>query len=112
MTTNNHHLWMLIDEIFGEKNIVANFTWWSKYTLSNDSKTVSCQHENILSDAKNLNVCKIGVLARTPEMDKSYKIQMKILRERGKQHPCTQKTVKMNIDIHKSSQKVSGGIVQ
>ena len=68
-----HHLQMLMDEIFGEQNIVANFTWWSKYTLSNDSKTVSYQHENILSYAKNLEVCQIGVLPRTPEMDKSYK---------------------------------------
>ncbi len=68
-----HHLRMLMDEIFGARNIVANFTWWSKYTLSNDSKTVSYQHENILSYAKNLNECEIGVLPRTPEMDKSYK---------------------------------------
>ena len=68
-----HHLRMLMDEIFGEQNIVANFTWWSKYTLSNDSKTVSYQHENILAYAKNLDVCQIGVLPRTPEMDKSYK---------------------------------------
>ena len=68
-----HHLRMLMDEIFGEQNIVANFTWWSKYTLSNDSKTVSYQHENILAYAKNLEVCQIGVLPRTPEMDKSYK---------------------------------------
>ncbi len=68
-----HHLRMLMDEIFGPRNIVANFTWWSKYTLSNDSKTVSYQHENILSYAKNLDVCEIGVLPRTPEMDKSYK---------------------------------------
>ena len=68
-----HHLRMLMDEIFGEQNIVANFTWWSKYTLSNDSKTVSYQHENILAYAKNLGVCQIGVLPRTPEMDKSYK---------------------------------------
>ena len=68
-----HRLRMLMDEIFGEQNIVANFTWWSKYTLSNDSKTVSYQHENILSYAKNLETCQIGVLPRTPEMDKSYK---------------------------------------
>ena len=68
-----HHLRMLMDEIFGGQNIVANFTWWSKYTLSNDSKTVSYQHENIIAYAKNLEVCEIGVLPRTPEMNKSYK---------------------------------------
>ncbi len=68
-----HHLRMLMDEIFGAENIVANFTWWSKYTLANDSKTVSYQHENILSYAKNLDTCQIGVLPRTAEMDKTYK---------------------------------------
>ena len=68
-----HHLRMLMDEIFGAENIVANFTWWSKYTLSNDSKTVSSQHENILAYAKNRDICQIGVLPRTKEMDKAYK---------------------------------------
>ena len=68
-----HHLRMLMDEIFGGQNIIANFTWWSKYTVSNDSKTVSYQHENILSYAKNRDICKIGLLPRTAEMDKTYK---------------------------------------
>ena len=68
-----HHLRMLMDEIFGEANRVANFTWWSKYTLSNDSKTVSSQHENILAYAKNRDICQIGLLPRTKEMDRAYK---------------------------------------
>ena len=68
-----HHLRMLMDEVFGDSNIVANFAWWSKYTLSNDSKRVSYQHENILSYAKDVAVCQIGVLPRTKEMDKAYK---------------------------------------
>ena len=68
-----HHLRMLMDEIFGAANIIANFTWWSKYTLSNDSKTVSYQHENILAYAKDLRACEIGVLPRTAEMNRAYK---------------------------------------
>ena len=68
-----HHLRMLMDEIFGAENIVANFTWWSKYTLSNDSKTVSYQHENVLSYAKDMDICEIGVLPRTEEMNQAYK---------------------------------------
>ena len=68
-----HHLRMLMDDIFGAENIVANFTWWSKYTLSNDSKTVSYQHENVLSYAKDIETCEIGVLPRTEEMNKAYK---------------------------------------
>ena len=69
----HHHLRMLMDEIFGAKNMIANFAWWSKYTLSNDSKSVSYQHENILFYAKASDVCQIGVLPRTAEMDKTYK---------------------------------------
>ena len=68
-----HHLRMLMDEVFGEGNFVASFTWWSKYTLSNDSKTVSYQHENILFYAKDSSVCQIGVLPRTEDMNKAYK---------------------------------------
>ena len=68
-----HHLRMLMDEVFGESNVIANFTWWSKYTLSNDSKSVSSQHENITAYAKNEQACEIGVLPRTEEMNKAYK---------------------------------------
>ena len=68
-----HHLRMLMDEIFGEQNIIANFIWWSKYTVANDSKTISYQHENILAYAKSLETCDIGVLPRTEEMNKTYK---------------------------------------
>ena len=68
-----HRLRMMMDEIFGIKNFVANVIWWSKYTLSNDSKTISYQHENILIYAKNSIICKIGMLPRTEEMDKAYK---------------------------------------
>ena len=68
-----HHLRMMMDEIFGAENFVANVIWWSKYTLSNDSKTISYQHENILSYAKDMAVCKIGILPRTEEMNKAYR---------------------------------------
>ena len=68
-----HHLRMMMDEIFGPANFIANVAWWSKYTLSNDAKRVSYQHENILFYAKSVNEFQIGLLDRTEEMDKAYK---------------------------------------
>ena len=68
-----HHLRMMMDEIFGAANFVTNIAWWSKYTLSNDAKRVSYQHENILFYAKSVNEFQIGLLPRTEEMDKAYK---------------------------------------
>ena len=68
-----HHLRMIMDEIFLEENFIANISWWSKYTVSNDASKISYQHENILFYAKSFNSFQIGLLPRTTEMDKAYK---------------------------------------
>lgn len=62
----------LFDEVFGESNFVANLIWNDKYTVSNDAKYVSDQHEYILFYAKNKNNFQIGRLKRTEEQNKSY----------------------------------------
>ena len=45
-----HHpyLKLLMDEVFGSKNFVANFIWKKSHTVKNDSKGISTQHEHIL----------------------------------------------------------------
>lgn len=68
-----HRLRMIMDEVFGEGNFIANISWWSKYTVSNDASKISYQHENILFYAKNANLFKIGLFPRTKEMDDTYK---------------------------------------
>ena len=69
----HHHLRMVMDDIFGSGNFISDIAWWSKYTLSNDAKTVSSQHENILFYTKNTTQFEIGLLPRTSNMDKAYK---------------------------------------
>ncbi len=66
------NLRLLMDEIFGEENFVANIIWHSKYTTSNDAKYVSYQHENIIFFAKNKELFKIGGFDRTAKHNKSY----------------------------------------
>ena len=71
---NEHpHLRMVMDEIFGSENFISDIAWWSKYTLSNDARMVSSQHENILFYAKDATQFEIGLLPRTKDMDKAYK---------------------------------------
>ena len=66
-------LMAIMEEIFGEDNFIANISWWSKYTVSNDTSKISYQHENILLYTKAKKSFKIGLFPRTQEMDKAYK---------------------------------------
>tara|TARA_B110000858_G_C17751205_1_gene449766 strand:+ start:18 stop:1085 length:1068 start_codon:yes stop_codon:yes gene_type:complete len=62
-----------MDEIFGRDNFISTIIWNSKYTVSNDAKHVSYQHENILFYAKNKKRFQIGLLDRTEKQNSSYK---------------------------------------
>ncbi|HBI74000.1 MAG TPA: hypothetical protein DDY59_12550 [Lachnospiraceae bacterium] len=48
-----HHLRMLLDEIFGTNNFVANIIWQKKYSPQNDASYFSDMHDFILCYAKN-----------------------------------------------------------
>ena len=43
-----HHLRMLMDDIFGEDNFVANVTWEKRYGRSNHAQDFSAQKESVL----------------------------------------------------------------
>lgn len=54
---NEHcYLKIIMDEIFGEENFLANFMWKRKKEISNDSKNVSIQGEYIVSYSKTQGV--------------------------------------------------------
>ena len=44
-----HHLRMLMDEIFGEANFVVNFVWQSKDTPGNNSSGIAVTHNHVLA---------------------------------------------------------------
>lgn len=67
------NLRMLCDEIFGQTNFIANLIWEKKYTVANDAKYFSDNHDFILSYARNKPLFKIGELPRTDEMNAAYK---------------------------------------
>ena len=67
-----HHLRMLMDEIFGAKNFIANIIWQKKYTQSNDSKYFSDTHDFLVAFAKQLPNFKLHKLERTDEQNARY----------------------------------------
>lgn len=67
------NLRLLCDEIFGQSNFLANLIWEKKYTVANDAKYFSDNHDFILCYAKNKPLFKIGELPRTDEMNAAYK---------------------------------------
>ncbi|WP_292063664.1 site-specific DNA-methyltransferase [Brevundimonas sp. UBA7664] len=51
-----HYLKVLMDEIFGRANFVANVIWQKKFSAQNDAKWLSDVHEHILVYARNKEI--------------------------------------------------------
>jgi adenine-specific DNA-methyltransferase len=75
-----HHLRMMMDEIFGEKNFIANVCWQKRYAPSNDAADFSATHDFILIYAKDRQNSVEGKVVetlnrtkRTEEQNKLYK---------------------------------------
>lgn len=64
---------ILCDEIFGRHNFVCNVIWEKKYTIANDTKWLSDNHDFIMIYAKNKEKWRPNTLPRTEEMNKAYK---------------------------------------
>src|SRR5699024_742971 len=69
----SHYLKVLCDSIFGRENFVANIVWQKKYTVSNDAKYFSDNHDHILVYSKNKSGFIVNGLPRNEEMNKRYK---------------------------------------
>ena len=62
----------ICDEVFGEKNFVAQLIWERAYSPKNDAKFVSNSHDYILMSAKNIDNFTFGRLERTAEANARY----------------------------------------
>lgn len=68
-----HYLKVILDEIFGRRNFIANIVWQKKYTLANDAIWLSDNHDHILLYAKNKSIWRPNKLPRTSSSNKTYK---------------------------------------
>lgn len=67
-----HYLKVLCDEIFGRPNFVANVIWQKKYTMANDARYFSGNHDHILVYAKNKTIWRPNKLPRSDSMNSRY----------------------------------------
>ena len=68
-----HRLRIMMDDIFGEQNMISEVVWHSKYTTANDKRFVSAQHEYVLIYAKNISSARFNLLPRTSGADRAYR---------------------------------------
>lgn len=68
----SHYLKVLCDEVFGRSNFVANVVWQKKYTVANDAKWFSDNHDHIIIFSKDKNVWRPNKLPRSDKMDARY----------------------------------------
>lgn len=73
------HLCMLMDEIFGEDNFIANIVWQKKQSPQNDATYFSDMHDHIIAYAKKCKEHKLdefgwqrNLLPRKEEQEKRY----------------------------------------
>lgn len=67
------HLRLLMDEIFGPENFVAQVIWQRAYSPKNQGDGFSTDHEYVIAFARNMGGWKPGLLPRTAQQDALYK---------------------------------------
>ena len=67
------NLKLLCDEVFDEGNFIQDLIWHNKYTVSNDAKFFSKQHDYVYCYAKDATQIKINLLEKTEEAKARYR---------------------------------------
>ena len=68
-----HYLKVLMDEVFGRANFVANVVWQKKYTIANDAKWLSESHDHVFVYARTKATWRPFRLGRTEAMNDRYR---------------------------------------
>ena len=68
-----HYLKVVMDEVFGRKNFVANIVWQKSYTSNQTAKFISDTHDHIFLYALSSERFSLGKIQRTEEQKTSFK---------------------------------------
>ena len=68
-----HYLKVIMDEVFGRGNFIANVIWQKKFSPQNDAKWISDSHDHIICFANEKAIWKPNDLPRSQRMDDRYK---------------------------------------
>ena len=68
-----HRMRLLLDEVFGPANYIANVVWQKVYSPKNSARHLSVDQDNITVYARDAERWRPNHLGRTAEMDAAYK---------------------------------------
>lgn len=68
-----HYLKVLMDEVFGRGNFVANIVWQKSYTSNQTAKHLSDTHDHLLFYARSHASLTVGKLDRTEDQEATFK---------------------------------------
>ena len=68
-----HYFKVMVDEIFGRRNFVADVTWQKKHAPGNNEKGISSDSDHLLVWAADASNWKWNLLPRTAKQDDLYK---------------------------------------
>lgn len=66
-----HNLRLVMNEVFGEENFVANVVWQKTYSPANDKKGIDAMHDHLLAYSRSPAI-HINLLPRTQKQDDAY----------------------------------------
>ena len=75
---------LLMDEVFGEENFVAELVWQKGSGTQNDNSYIAISHEYLIVYSKKKEDCQFYKQPPTPEMLKTYNLEDEFVSERGK----------------------------
>ena len=67
-----HYLKVIMDEVFGRSNLIANVVWQKVYTVKNSAKYLSDMHDHILSYARSKAQWIPNLMPRSEEAKMNY----------------------------------------
>ena len=68
-----HYLKVLMDEVFGRGNFVANVIWQKKYSPQNDAEFFSAMHDHVFVYARHSSSWARNLAPRTAKQDDAYR---------------------------------------
>ncbi len=93
-----HNLRLLMNEVFGEENFVANIIWQKKYSPQNDAKWFSNMHDHIICYSKNKEAWRPNLFERTVIQNARYSNPDNDKRGNWKSSDFSVKTYSANYD--------------
>lgn len=68
-----HYLKVVMDEVFGRRNFIANVIWHKMFSVKNSAQYFSEDHDYIIVYSKNSDIWRPNELARSEKQDAMYK---------------------------------------